>query len=76
MSKIINTYVDQETGLREARYGSWRVRVRMGGVAFDAMSTENEKWSQARPEHLGLSLDEAARLLEIPRGDLYTWSTR
>jgi hypothetical protein len=45
-------------------------------VAFDAMSTANEKWSQARPEHQGLSLDEAARLLEIPRGDLYTWSTR
>jgi hypothetical protein len=76
VSKIVNTYTESDTGQRVAQCGSWRIRARVGGVTFDVMSQECRGWEEARPEHLGLSLDDAARLLEIARGDLYTWGIR
>jgi hypothetical protein len=69
VSPISTITHDVETGCRIGRYGDWYVRVRRGGVSFD-LSLSLDR----REDTFGaLTLDQAARMLGMARGDLYEW---
>ena len=69
MSSISTITHDAETGCRIGRCGDWYVRVRRGGVSFD-LSLSLDRWEDTFG---GMMLDQAARLLGMPQGDLYEW---
>lgn len=73
---ISGTSRDHDTGYRTGRCGNWFVRVRRDGVTFDLARPPFEGWEEAKSEFIGLTIDQASRLLEIPRGDLYDWGKR
>lgn len=64
---------DPMTGYRVGRCDDWFVRARPGGSSFDLALPPFEGWEDAKAEFLGLTLDQTARLLGVPRGDLHEW---
>lgn len=73
MSKIRSIDRDPLTGYRVGRCGSWYVRARPGGQAYDLARPPPESWEELRSEFTGVAIDQTARLLGVPRGDLYEW---
>lgn len=69
MSQISTISRDEETGCRIGRCGDWYVRVRRGGSAYD-LSLSLERWEEMLT---GMTLDQAARMLGLPQGELYDW---
>jgi len=64
---------DDMTDCRVGRCGDWYVRVRRGGASFDLALPPFDGWDDAKAEFTGLTLDQTARLLGVPQGDLYEW---
>jgi hypothetical protein len=64
---------DPITGYRAGRCGDWYVRARRGGGSFDLALPPFEGWDEVSAEFIGLTLDQASRLLGMPRGELYDW---
>jgi len=73
VTEIVNTSRDHDTGYRVGRCGDWFVRVRRDGATFDLARPPFEGWADAKGDLIGLTLDQASRLLGVPRGDLYEW---
>lgn len=71
MTEITSTAHDD--GYRTGRCGDWYIRARSKGATYDLAMPPFKRWEEARSEYMGLTLDQAARLLGIPRGDLYEW---
>lgn len=73
MSQIRSTGRDELSGYRVGRCGDWHIRARPGGVSFNLALPPFESWDEAKAEFIGLSIDQTARLLGVPRGDLHEW---
>lgn len=71
--EITHTSWDYATGYRTGRCGEWYIRVRHDGVTFDLAKPPFQNWEKANQEFVGLSIDQASRLLGLPRGDLFAW---
>jgi hypothetical protein len=73
---IISLGRDEMTGYRVGRCGDWYVRARRGGLAFDLRPSRYSSfssWDDVPSDLIGLTLDQTARLLGVPRGDLHEW---
>lgn len=66
-----HTSIDMATGWKTARCGKWIVRARPNGT-YDLAAFPFEGWDGPTVTK-DLALDHAARLLSVPRGDLYAW---
>lgn len=73
MTEIISLSRDELTGYRVGRCGDWYVRARRGGSSFDLRQPTYSSWDAVPSEYIGLTLDQTARVLGIPRGDLHAW---
>jgi hypothetical protein len=73
MTTISTIDRDDMTGYRVGRCGDWYVRARRDGGSFDLALPPFESWEDAKAEFIGLTLDQTARLLGVPRGDLHEW---
>lgn len=70
---IETLFRDELTGQRVGRCGDWYVRSR-GRNAFDVVPRDKfGKWDDVPSDYSGLLLDQAARMLGVPQGDLYNW---
>lgn len=73
MTEISTIDRDALTGQKVGRCGHWYVRARSGGSSFDLALPPFKSWEESEVEFTGLSLDQTARLLGLPQGDLYEW---
>lgn len=64
---MISTIGRDEHGQRVGRCGDWYVRARRGSYDL-ALTLDN--WEGV---FSGLTIDQAARLLGLPQGDLHEW---
>lgn len=69
--KITDEALDRWSGYRTGRYGEWLVRTRPGGAVFDLARSPFNGWEKA--DYKDLTLDQASRILGVPRGELYDW---
>jgi hypothetical protein len=73
VNEIVSIDRDDMTGCRVGRCGDWYVRARPNGGSFDLALPPFESWEDAKAEFIGLTLDQASRLLGVPQGDLHEW---
>ena len=75
MSEIVSIERDELTGYRVGRCGNWYVRARRDGASFELTQPPFKSWNDISSEFTGLTLNQAARLLGLPQGDLFEWGS-